>query len=161
MRQYRFYKMIKLLRTNSQNPDFIALVALLNADLKIRDGEDNAFYSQFSKIDLIKQAVVAYENGLPMGCGAIREYQPDRTEVKRMFVVPEGRGRGVAKKILNELENWAAELGYRGCILETGKRQPEAIALYKKSGYRIIENYGPYAGIENSLCFEKQFLREI
>ncbi len=153
--------MLTLRRTDSQNQDFIDLVKLLNADLKIRDGEDNVFYAQFSKIYLIKQAVVAYEDGRPMGCGAIREYQPNRTEVKRMYVTPEGRGQGIAKKILAELENWAAELGYGGCVLETGKRQPEAIALYKRMGYRIIENYGPYAGVENSLCFEKQFLPEI
>lgn len=153
--------MLTLLRTNSQNQDFIDLVKLLDADLKIRDGEDNVFYSQFSKIDLIKQAVIAYEAGHPIGCGAIREYQPDRTEVKRMYVAPEGRGQGIAKKILAELESWAEELGYEGCVLETGKRQPEAIALYKKMGYRIIENYGQYAGIANSVCFEKQFVREI
>ncbi|WP_373512129.1 GNAT family N-acetyltransferase [Persicitalea sp.] len=153
--------MIALRRTDSQNQDFIDLVALLNADLKMRDGEDNAFYSQFSKIDLIKHAVVAYDGEYPIGCGAIREYQPDRTEVKRMYVTPEGRGKGVATKILAELESWAAELGCRYCILETGKRQPEAIALYKKMGYRIIKNYGPYAGVENSVCFEKRILRDI
>lgn len=153
--------MTTLVRTDSKNQDFVNLVKLLDADLKIRDGEDNAFYSQFSKIDLIKQAVVAYKEGRPIGCGAIREYQSVRTEVKRMYVAPEGRGRGIAKKILAELESWAEELGYEGCVLETGKRQPEAIALYKKMGYRVIENYGPYAGIENSVCFEKQFLREI
>lgn len=78
-----------------------------------------------------------------------------------MYVTPEGRGKGVATKILAELESWAAELGYRYCILETGKRQPEAIALYKKMGYRIIKNYGPYAGVENSVCFEKRILRDI
>ena len=153
--------MLTLRRTDSQNQDFIDLVKLLNVELKVRDGEDNVFYAQFSKLDLIKQAVVAYVGGRPMGCGAIREYQPERTEVKRMYVAPESRGRGIAKKILTELENWAAELGYGVCILETGKRQPEAIALYKRMGYRIIENYGPYTGIENSLCFEKQFLPEI
>lgn len=153
--------MLTLRRTDSQDQDFIDLVKLLDADLKIRDGEDNVFYSQFSKIDLIKQAVVVYEGGRPMGCGAIREYQPNRTEVKRMFVAPEGRGRGVAQKILTELESWAVELGYGCCILETGKRQPEAIALYKKMGYQIVENYGPYVGIENSVCFEKRFLHEI
>ncbi len=152
--------MITLVRTDSHNQDFIDLVKLLDADLKLRDGEDNVFYSQFSKIDLIKHAVVAYDDGQSLGCGAIREYQPDSTEVKRMYVRPEGRGKGIAKKILAELESWAAELGYERCILETGKRQPEAIALYKKSGYHIIENYGPYAGIENSVCFEKQILRE-
>jgi hypothetical protein len=54
------------------------------------------------------------------------------------------------------LENWAGELSYAKCILETGKRQPEAIGLYKKNGYKLIPNYGQYAEAENSLCFEKE-----
>ncbi|GHB55597.1 GNAT family N-acetyltransferase [Persicitalea jodogahamensis] len=152
--------MITILRTNSQSQDFTDLVKLLDADLKVRDGEDNAFYSQFNKLDLIKHVVVAYDGDRPIGCGAIREYQPEKIEVKRMYVTPEGRGRGIATIMLNELENWAKELGYEYCILETGKKQPEAIALYKKSGYQIIENYGPYAGVANSVCFEKQILQE-
>ena len=76
-------------------------------------------------------------------------------EVKRMYTLPEFRGQGYAAKILLELENWAKELGYKSCVLETGKRQPEAIQLYKKNGYRIIPNYGQYKGIKNSICFEK------
>ncbi|MDT0641257.1 GNAT family N-acetyltransferase [Zunongwangia sp. F363] len=76
-------------------------------------------------------------------------------EIKRMFTLSLFRGRGFAGKVLKELETWAAELNYSKCILETGVRQPEAIALYKKSGYRIIPNYGQYAGIENSVCFQK------
>jgi len=66
------------------------------------------------------------------------------------------RGRGIAQMALAELEKWAAELGYKKCILETGKRQPEAIRLYEKSGYKIIPNYGEYLNIENSVCFEKE-----
>ena len=148
-------KVVTLRRTDSSDQDFINLVDRLNADLKARDGEDNAFYSQFSKLDLIKEAVVAYQNGRPVGCGAIRAFSPDATEVKRMYVVAENRGQGIAANMLAELEAWAKELGYRKCVLETGKRQPEAIGLYKKWGYAVIENYGPYAGVENSVCFEK------
>ena len=76
-------------------------------------------------------------------------------EVKRMFVDLAFRGNGIASIILNELEKWAKELGYSGCILETGKKQPEAIKLYKKNGYAIIPNYGQYKQVENSVCFEK------
>ena len=150
--------MITLKRTDSQSQDFIDLVKLLDADLKIRDGADNAFYAQFNKIDYIKYAVVAYDGPKPVGCGALKKFDPKAIEVKRMYVLPESRGNGVAAKILTELEEWAAELGYEKCVLETGKRQPEAIALYKKTGYRLTENYGPYLGIENSVCFEKQIL---
>ena len=148
--------MIRIIRTNSDNKDFVALVSLLDADLAQKDGSEHSFYAQFNKIDKIKNAVVVYENDRPIGCGAIKEYSPDSMEVKRMYTMPENRGTGIATLALKELENWAVELGYQNCLLETGKRQPEAIALYKKNGYNLIDNYGQYAGIENSVCFKKE-----
>lgn len=131
------------------------LVKYLDADLAVRDGDEHAFYSQFNKIDRIRHAVVAYADSTPVGCGAIKEFSRDAMEVKRMFVTPQARKLGVATKVLGELEKWAKELHYKRCILETGKRQPEAISLYEKNGYRLIANYGQYQGVENSLCFEK------
>src|SRR5258708_14585649 len=148
--------MIKIIRTNSDNPDFIGLVKRLDADLAERDGNDHSFYSQFNKIDKIRYAVVAYENSKPIGCGAIKEYSPDSMEVKRMYTSPDSRGKGIASQVLSALERWAAEFSYGKCVLETGKRQPEAIELYRKNGYKVIPNYGQYAGIENSVCFEKE-----
>jgi putative acetyltransferase len=147
--------MIKCIRTNSDQPDFRKLVRELDADLSIRDGADHAFYDQFNKIDKIKYAIVAYEDGIAVGCGAIKEYSPEAMEVKRMYVLPELRGRGIASAILKELEHWAAELHFKKCLLETGKKQPEAIRLYQKNRYEIIPNFGQYQGVENSLCFEK------
>lgn len=147
--------MISCTRTNCENRDFQTLVRELDKDLKIRDGDDHAFYAQFNKIDKIKHSIVAYDNGYPVGCGAIKEYSSDTMEVKRMFVVPDKRGQGIALIILKQLELWSLELNYLKCILETGKNQPEAIALYKKSGYKIIANYGQYQNVENSVCFEK------
>ncbi|HMK26141.1 MAG TPA: GNAT family N-acetyltransferase [Chitinophagaceae bacterium] len=147
--------MITIKRTNSDDKDFIELVKFLDADLATRDGSEHSFYAQFNKIDKIKYVVVAYENDTPIGCGAIKEFSPNMVEVKRMYTSPGNRGKGIATKILIELEKWAAELSYEKCILETGKRQSEAVALYKKNGYNLIPNYGQYAGIENSLCFEK------
>ncbi len=147
--------MVQLVRTHSENPDFVALVQQLDADLAKRDGKDHSFYAQFNKIAAIKHVVVSYVNETPIGCGAIKEQAPDTMEVKRMFTLPQGRGKGIATKILSELENWAKELSYAKCVLETGKRQPEAIALYQKNGYKIVPNYGQYVGVENSVCFEK------
>ena len=147
--------MIRITRTDSDNQDFIDLVKYLDADLAERDGNDHSFYAQFNKINKIKYVVVAYENSKPVGCGAIKEYSPTTMEIKRMYTMPESRGKGIATKVLTELEIWAAELTYETCILETGKKQPEAIGLYKKNGYKIIPNYGQYAEIENSVCFEK------
>ena len=148
--------MISLIRTDSESQDFIELVRLLDADLAIRDGKDHAFYAQYNKIDKIKYAIIAYDEAKPVGCGAIKEFSPGTMEVKRMYTLPEERGKGIATKILSELENWARELFYEKCILETGKKQPEAIALYKRNEYKLIPNYGQYAGIENSVCFGKK-----
>jgi putative acetyltransferase len=150
-----WFFMIQLLRTDASDPDFIVLVSALDMDLSIRDGDDHAFYAQFNKVTFIKHVVVAYLNGSSVGCGAIKEYETGVAEVKRMFVPQALRRQGIASQVLAGLETWAHELGYRKCILETGTQQPEAISLYKKNGYGIIPNYGQYAGIENSVCFEK------
>jgi len=147
--------MINIVRTNSDNLAFQELVALLDRDLQIRDGAEHSFYAQFNKIDKIRYVIVAYEDGEPVGCGAIKEFSEGVAEIKRMFVKPEYRGRGIAKSILSELELWASELTFNECILETGKKQPEAIRLYHKSGYETIPNYGQYAGVENSVCMKK------
>jgi GNAT superfamily N-acetyltransferase len=148
--------MFKLIKCDSNNLDFINLVKLLDSDLALRDGEDHSFYSQFNKIDNIKHALVVYLNNRAIACGAIKEFDTQIMEVKRMYTLPDLRGQGLAKRVLLELENWAKELGYKKCVLETGKRQPEAIKLYKKNGYKTISNYGQYKNIENSICFEKQ-----
>lgn len=147
--------MITLRRTDSDDEDFKALVKRLDADLAVRDGADHGFYSQFNKIDKIRHAVVCYENDLAIGCGAIKAFSDEATEVKRMYVSPDGRNKGIATRVLTELEDWAREMGYAKCVLETGKRQPEAIALYEKNGYLRTANYGQYVGVENSVCFEK------
>lgn len=152
----KYLHIVKLIRTNSDNPDFRQLVRLLNAVLAEVDGEDHAFYSKFNRIDRIRYVVVAYEGATPVGCGAVKEFSSDTIEVKRMFTQPTHRNQGIARAVLSELEVWTRELGYKKCVLETGKRQPEAIALYKKQGYRLIPNYGQYAGMENSVCFEKE-----
>lgn len=147
--------MIKIIRTDSDNNDFVTLVKSLDAYLAITDGDDHAFYSQYNKLDKIRHVVIIYEDESPIGCGAIKAYGSDAMEVKRMYVAPEGRNKGIASKMLFELEQWAAELGCARCVLETGKRQTEAIALYKKNNYQVIANYGQYEGVENSVCFEK------
>ena len=147
--------MYKINRTNTDDLDFQELVIELDKDLAIRDGEEHYFYAQFNKISAIKYAVVFYENEIAIGCGAIKEYEEDVMEIKRIFVRLEKRGNGIASIILKELENWTKQLGFKKCILETGTKQPEAISLYKKNNFVIIKNYGQYAEVENSVCFEK------
>ncbi len=147
--------MYLLKRTTSEDPDFKKLVAALDKDLARRNGDSNDFFAQFNKTDLIKNVVVAYDNDLPVGCGAMKEFDNATMEIKRMFVPLENRGKGIAANVLKELEKWACESGYKRCILETGDKMPEAIALYMKNDFRIIPNYGQYANVESSICFEK------
>lgn len=148
--------MTRIIRTNSENNDFVQLVAQLDQLLADLDGRDHDFYNQYNKIDTIKHVVVAYSGVNPVACGAIKEFDPETMEVKRMFTADSHRGKGLATQVLAELENWALELGYAKCILETGKRLPEAVRLYQRNGYHQIPNYGQYVEMENSVCFEKK-----
>jgi len=150
--------MISIIRTDSNNKDFILLVRQLDELLAELDGEEHAFYNSLNKIDTIKHALVAYDDEIPVACGAIREFSSSAMEVKRMYTIPGYRGKGIATKILLELESWAAELSYQKCVLETGNRQPDAIHVYEKNGYKRIPNYGKYVNVENSVCFEKELL---
>ena len=150
--------MTQFIRTDSENEDFQTLVALLDADLAMRDGDEHAFYAQFNKTATIRNAIVCYVDDKAIGCGAFREYDESKVEIKRMFVLPQYRGHGIALKILNELELWAAELNYQEYILETGKKQPEAIRLYQKAGYSITASYSQYLNVENSVCMKKSIL---
>lgn len=149
---------IELVRTDASNTDFVELVKFLDADLAIRDGEEHAFYGAINQIGMtmIKQVVVAYHDGQAVGCGAIKPFSDEAMEVKRMFTLPEFRGQGVASLVMAELEQWSRELSFQKTVLETGKKQPEAIALYTKLGYERIPNYGQYVGVENSVCMEKE-----
>ena len=146
---------MKLLRTNSENQDFIQLVKMLDEYLAFMDGDDHAFYDQFNKIDSLQHCIVLFEEENPVGCGAIKGYDDETAEIKRMFAIPEFRGKGYASAILNELEQWAKELQFKKVILETGTGQKEAIKLYTKT-YQQIENYGQYKDVETSVCFSKQ-----
>jgi GNAT superfamily N-acetyltransferase len=148
--------MLLLKRTNNQNPDLIVFVKELDAYLKITDGDEHEFYNQFNGLDNISHCVVAYVDGKPAGCVAIKEFDENAMEIKRMYLRPEYRGKSIAEQIITELESWALELGYQKTVLETGERQVEAVRFYHKMGYELTPNYGQYIGMGNSSCFEKQ-----
>lgn len=147
--------MTEVIRTSADNLCFVELVKLLDKDLAIRDGEDADFYAQYNHVDLSFKVVVVLENDAAVSCGALKHFEEGVFEVKRMYTLENARGKGYAISIIDALEQWAAELGYQRLVLETGIHQPEAIALYKKCGFQRISNYGQYAGIETSFCFEK------
>jgi GNAT superfamily N-acetyltransferase len=148
--------MIEIVRTDASNPDFLKLVRSLDIELQLRDGAEHEFFAQFNGLEGVKYAVVAYQDGKAVGCGAIKAYDDHTMEIKRMFVDDHARGKGIASLILKNLEAWTKELHFEKCILETGVKMPEAIALYTKNNYELIPNFGQYAGVENSVCFLKK-----
>ena len=148
----------KFIRTTSSHPDFMMLIAALDEDLYLRNGEGQLIYRQYNQVDLIKHVVVIYSVDRPVGCGCFKKYDDETVEMKRMFVLPEMRGKTLAAQLLQELEKWAVEVGYTQAVLETGLRQVEAIRLYTLAGYIITENYGQYMGMKDSICYWKQLV---
>ena len=150
--------MLHLSRTTSENADFQMLVEHLDRYLAEIDGTEHAFYAQYNSIARLQYVVVAYQDDEAVGCGAFKELAPGTVEMKRMFVLPTQRRQGIAQDVLAELERWAAELHYPTAVLETGRRQAAAVALYEQAGYAPIPNYGQYVGVDNSVCFRKELV---
>ena len=145
---------MKLLKTNSNHPDFQKLTQLFDDYLVEIDGDEKDFFAQYNQI-YIDNVIICYENEIAVGCGAFKEYEPTVAEIKRMFVLPGKRGKGIASTVLNALEIWAKENGFQHSILETSNQLTNAISLYQKSGYEIIPNYGQYIDVESSVCMKK------
>ena len=148
--------MLTFTRTTSADKDFLSLTKALDQHLAITDGDDHAIYNQYNKLDDIKHVVVAYDSGKPAGCGAIKVFEESTYEVKRMFVDPLHRGKGIAAAILTNLEAWTRELGADYCILETGTKLEAAIRLYERQGYQKIPCYNQYQDMPDSVCLKKK-----
>jgi Acetyltransferase (GNAT) family. len=146
---------VEIKRTTSESLDFRHLIAALDDDLYLRNGEAQLKYRQYNKVDMIRHVVVIYVDGKPVGCGAFKKFDDESVEIKRMFVFSEMRGNRLAARILEELEKWAIEEGYSKAVLETGHKQTEAIRLYSVAGYSRTENYGQYIGMDESICYRK------
>ena len=146
------------LRTTSENPNFRRMVNALDEDLYRRNGDTQKLYEQYNQIDKIKHAIVIFADGKPVGCGCFKRFDDESVEIKRMFVLPEMRGRQLAAQLLQELEKWAVEEGFTKSVLETGLRQVEAIRLYTVAGYTLTKNYGQYVGMEDSICYRKDLI---
>lgn len=146
---------IKIIHTDSRNKDFIKLIKLLDDDLNGQYGELQKQYDKHNKVDYINDVVIIYDDEVPVACGGFKEHDSESVEMKRVFVKKENRRQGLSKKVINELEKLVQAKGYKYAVLETGKKQIEAINLYKSSGYEMIENYGSYVGNENSICMKK------
>jgi GNAT superfamily N-acetyltransferase len=147
-----------LRRTDSTDRDFSALVAALDADLRVRYGAGQDQYTPFNRIECATVIVAHGANDEPVGCGCFKVFAFDIVELKRMFVAASQRGGGIGRALVGALETWAGELGYTRVVLETGTLQHEAIAMYRACGYHEIANYGPYAGMPLSMCFSKDLV---
>jgi putative acetyltransferase len=148
-------RMVSIVRVGSDHRAFTDLVRELDDELYQRYGAAQSAYQRYNRIEALDTVVIVCLDGIPAGCGCFKSYDEATVELKRIFVRPENRGKGISKTILAELERWAGELGYAEAILETGKNQHEAIGLYQKSGYFRTDNYGQYAGMADSVCFKK------
>lgn len=147
---------VKIVKTTSENPDFVNLIKALDESLWERYPELKSDYWGNNILELNPNVVILYLEDKAVGCGCFKKYDKNTIEIKRMFVSPEVRGMGLAQTILRELELWAKDLGYSFSVLETLYKQKEAIALYQKTGYNIVDNYEPYVGLKNSICMRKQ-----
>jgi putative acetyltransferase len=145
-----------LLEVSPSHPDFVFLVAQLDAHLAKMYGEEEKFFAKHNQIDSIQHAFICYEDNVPVGCGGMKKYSDISMEIKRMYVMPNCRGRGIATSILNALENLAKQLNYARTILETLKIKESVIKMYSRNGYIIIPNYGQYDGIKSSVCMSKE-----
>jgi putative acetyltransferase len=148
--------MITIKRTGTGEKDFQQLVKELDVDLTARYTNYEARFLDLNVLsDNVSVVLIWYNNELA-GCGALRplpEYEA--MELKRMYIRPPYRGKGLSKKVLAELEAWAIEMGHSRILLETGKNQPEAISLYLKNGYAHITSFGGYKKIAEAICMEK------
>lgn len=144
-------------RTDGKNKDFIENCMLLDLDLDRRVGKKikRDKYKKYNQLDEIKEAIVVYENNKVIGGGAIRRYDGENIELKRVFVHIEYQGQGIGSKLVSLLIEWAMELGYKRMILETGELLAESCTVYKKLGFEIIPNYAPYVNMPESLCMAK------
>lgn len=147
--------MLSYTRCDGDDPDFRALIVALDEELLIRYGAQMEFFGPHNKSAGVANALVVRLDGEPAGCGCFKPFLDGSVEMKRIFVPARFRGRGVVRAMMAELERWAAELGYRSAVLETGILQPEAIRLYEAAGYQRIPNYEPYVGVKESICFQK------
>lgn len=147
---------MNLTRTTSDNPLFKELVLLLDQELDERYGEIQDGYDQYNEYSSPVDVIILTQEGKAIACGAIRQLEGyNWAEVKRVFVLPNFRGQGLSKKIVEELEKWAIEQEFEAAVLETGIRLHEAIALYKKIGYQEVAKFEPYKELPHSICMKK------
>lgn len=147
--------MTEIIRTTSDNPDFKKLTDKLDDELCLIYNTKKEDFEEYNRIVDLNTVVLAYKDKKIAGCGCFKTLNEATIELKRMYVEPEFRGRGIASALVAEIEKWAMEKGYLSAFLETGKGQPQAIALYNKLGYSPVTDLIQYAVSDYSVCLEK------
>jgi len=147
--------MITFKRTIFSDPDFRNFIVALDIEYVARYPFMAGITNPFNIMDERARVMLAYDNEMPVACGAFRPVDGQTIEIKRMYTLPQSRNQGIGKRVLLELEHWAKEQGYSVSILETGINQPEAIAAYEKSGYMRIPKFPPYVDVNESICMQK------
>ena len=151
-----------LVRTHGKDAGFQMLVKQLDAYLAVINGDKNDFFVAHNTSLTLENVVVLWVEGEAVACGAFKPFAeptiPAAVEIKRMFVADAYRKRGYAELVLAELLGWAKELGYQNAVLETAKSMIPAVSFYKKLGFQETEKFGPYIGVETSVCFRKGIL---
>ena len=148
---------MKIVYADGKNMDFVGLCKMLDDNLnEIVGGEkQRKQYVQYNTLEDIDDVLLTYDDEVPVACASFKFYDEYTAEVKRVFVRKEYRGKGIAKQLMSILEKRAEDKGFSRLILETGAPLIEAMALYKKIGYKIIENYGQYKDMQESICMQK------
>lgn len=144
---------VEIVEVDPADPRLTPLVAALRAELDARYPEEIDF--EHPTVKEAARFLLATVDGAPVGCCAVQPLDAGESELKRMYVPPELRGRGIAGRLMTEAERLAVRLGRTRIKLETGVRQPEAIAVYERAGYHRIPNYPPYDRWQMSLCYAK------
>jgi ribosomal protein S18 acetylase RimI-like enzyme len=149
---------VEILRTDSKSLAFIELTKMLDEDLAERYGDLQQQYDKHNKVENTNTVIIIYKDSSPVACGTFKEHDKSTAEMKRIFVKKEHRNQGLAKLIMNKLEELVKSQGYQCAVLETGIKQYEAIGFYKSIGYQVMQNYDPYIGNANSICMEKSLI---
>ncbi len=148
---------MEIIFTDGSDERFARLCRELDGDLNDAVGgeKQRAHYNQYNLRDDIRDVALALEDGTAVACGSFKRYSEGVAEVKRVYTQTEYRGRGYARAVMQALEERARAQGYAKLILETGRVLTAAMGMYATLGFRVIDNYGPYANMPDSVCMEK------
>lgn len=140
------------------DPASVLLRGAQRAEIEARYAGVDAEPGAVPSADDVPIFVVAFDGDDPVACGGLRPIDAEHGEIKRMYVAPDRRGTGAARLVLAALEAAARDAGWTRLVLETGRRQPDAVRFYTREGYAAIPQYGDYVGVDDSLCFGKQLV---